>query len=72
MIICICHGVSDRQIHQAIREGACSLEEISRCNGAGSDCGSCIKKLRKMVDSQPIAERETHPAIEAPLRQASS
>jgi bacterioferritin-associated ferredoxin len=42
MIVCVCRGVNDRQIGEAIQRGAFTLDEITRrCQGAGSDCGSC-------------------------------
>ena len=42
MIVCLFRGISDREIADAVRSGAISLEDVSRhCAGAGSDCGSC-------------------------------
>ena len=42
MIVCMCRGINDRQIGDAIRRGACSLEDITRrCQGAGGECGIC-------------------------------
>jgi len=42
MIVCLCRGVSDRQIVEAVRCGARSLDDVARrCDGAGTDCGSC-------------------------------
>jgi bacterioferritin-associated ferredoxin len=46
MIVCLCRGVSDRQIIEAVRCGARSLDEVSRrCDGAGGDCGSCQEDI---------------------------
>lgn len=42
MILCMCRGVSEGEIVEAVRMGARTLEEVSRrCEGAGFDCGSC-------------------------------
>jgi bacterioferritin-associated ferredoxin len=42
MIVCLCRGVSDRQIVEAVHDGARSLDDVARrCDGAGTDCGSC-------------------------------
>jgi bacterioferritin-associated ferredoxin len=42
MIVCMCRGVSDRDLTEAIRRGARTLDDLSRrCNGAGTDCGGC-------------------------------
>jgi bacterioferritin-associated ferredoxin len=42
MIVCICRGISERQIVEAVRCGARSLDDVAtHCDGAGTDCGSC-------------------------------
>ena len=42
MIVCLCRGVSEREIVDATRNGASSLDDISTsCAGAGRDCGTC-------------------------------
>jgi bacterioferritin-associated ferredoxin len=56
MIICICHGISDKEINQVVRKGICSVEEISRCTGAGTDCGSCYSKMQEIVEKKGIQE----------------
>jgi bacterioferritin-associated ferredoxin len=56
MIVCICRGVSDRKIHQAIDDGAGSVRDLQRC-GIGDECGSCHNALRKMLAAAE-AERE--------------
>lgn len=48
MIVCICRGVSDRSIREAIDEGARSVSDLMRC-GIGDECGSCHSALRKML-----------------------
>ena len=53
MIVCLCKGVSDGEICDAIRRGACSIDEVSRrCRGAGGDCGSCRSDIvAQIIDS---------------------
>jgi bacterioferritin-associated ferredoxin len=48
MIVCICRGVSDRTINEAIDDGARSVRDLQRC-GIGDQCGSCHNVLRKML-----------------------
>ena len=48
MIVCSCRGISDRDVVEAVRCGARTLEDVSRrCDGAGGDCGSCIAFLAR-------------------------
>lgn len=43
MILCMCRGISDRDVVEAVRCGARTVEDVSRhCDGAGGDCGSCL------------------------------
>ena len=60
MILCLCHGVSDRSVHQLIDEGAKDLREIGRSCGAGTDCGSCLtdvyRLLRERREQAPPAQ----------------
>ena len=41
MIVCVCRGVSDRQIRQAVAEGAHSLECLQVDLGVATQCGRC-------------------------------
>ena len=58
MIICLCHGVSDRQVREEARHGANSLDAIERCCGAGGDCGHCRADVRKILREARTARRE--------------
>lgn len=54
MWICLCKGVSDRQIRQAIRAGARTVEEIGRATAAGTDCGKCLVAIRELLGEAGI------------------
>ena len=56
MIVCLCRGVSDRTVSQAIDDGASSVRDLQRC-GIGDQCGSCHNVLRKML-AAAAADRE--------------
>ena len=59
MILCICRGVSEREVREAVRCGARTLDDVSRrCDGAGRDCGSCLVYLERHLEQvceQPAA-----------------
>jgi bacterioferritin-associated ferredoxin len=48
MIVCVCRGVSDREIRAAIEEGAKCVDSLESC-GIGGDCGGCQETLRDMI-----------------------
>lgn len=57
MIVCICRGISDRKIVEAIDQGVSTLRDLQRC-GIGDQCGSCHNSLRAMLAAAE-AERAT-------------
>jgi bacterioferritin-associated ferredoxin len=50
MYVCLCNGVTDRDILQAIEAGASSAEEVAHCTGAGTRCGSCVRAVAAIVE----------------------
>ena len=50
MIVCVCKGVSDRDLAQAIGNGARSVEDVVQCTRAGSGCGSCHQAIQDAID----------------------
>jgi len=52
-LICACFAVGRNRIAQAVTEGGCrSVEEIGATLRAGTNCGSCIPELRKIIASE--------------------
>ncbi len=52
VIVCHCHGVSDRTIRKAVREGACSLRQVARASRAGRMCGGCRPVVERLIDDE--------------------
>ena len=55
VIVCICRGISDTQVYDAIDNGASSLRDLQRC-GIGDQCGSCHASLRSMLAAAQAAQ----------------
>lgn len=70
MIVCVCKAISDREVARAVAGGARSVEDIARCTGAGTECGSCRDELACAVSGPcPGAARsERTSAALVPLR----
>ncbi|MEC9482358.1 MAG: bacterioferritin-associated ferredoxin [Halomonas sp.] len=41
MYVCLCKGVSDHKIRQAVEDGARSWREVREQTGCGTQCGKC-------------------------------
>lgn len=68
MIVCICRGASDRDVMEAIDNGASSVRDLQRC-GIGDQCGSCHNSLRGMLARAAAASAA--PAVVAAEAQAA-
>lgn len=41
MYVCICHGVTEKDIKKAAKNGAQSLQDIKQTTGCATGCGTC-------------------------------
>lgn len=48
-IACSCHGLRDSEIIEVIRDGACSVDDVTEACGAGGACGSCRPTIEVLV-----------------------
>ncbi|MEO7252212.1 MAG: (2Fe-2S)-binding protein [Arenimonas sp.] len=42
MYVCLCHGVTEREVRRAAEEGCSDVHELTMRTGCGSVCGSCL------------------------------
>lgn len=54
MYVCLCKGVSDQAIRQAVQEGARSWREVREQTGCGTQCGKCAC-LGKGITREAVA-----------------
>jgi assimilatory nitrate reductase catalytic subunit len=52
-IVCICFQVGAARIEAAACGGGISVEGIGRKLGAGTNCGSCIPEIRRLIGVRP-------------------
>jgi bacterioferritin-associated ferredoxin len=50
MIVCLCHRVSDRDIHRAVSAGTNCFEVLQDETRVASSCGSCHDCAREVFD----------------------
>ncbi|WAR43912.1 (2Fe-2S)-binding protein [Methylomonas rapida] len=62
MYICVCKAVTDRQVAQAINQGACTRRQLMQCTGAGSVCGKCSQSIKNMLEEQVCRQQERQAA----------
>jgi bacterioferritin-associated ferredoxin len=52
MYVCLCRGITDSQIKQAVAEGAQSVREVNELLGTASQCGKCGLTTRDIVNQE--------------------
>ena len=61
MYVCVCHGISEKRLDQAIREGARSFEQLQSCTGVATCCGACEPCARQILAEQVLASGQSSP-----------
>jgi bacterioferritin-associated ferredoxin len=67
MYICLCHGVTDREIRFCIQDGAGSMRELRRKLKVGTQCGKCACHVRAILEEETSSSTGSaqfaHPAL---------
>lgn len=50
MYVCICHGISEKRLSQAVQDGARSFEQLQARTGVATCCGACETCARQVLD----------------------
>ena len=50
MYVCVCRAVSDSAIRKAVDDGVHTFRDLSFATGCGTQCGSCVKLARDVMD----------------------
>ena len=50
MYVCICNGVTERDIRHAAEAGCRSLPELTMRTGCGATCGTCLETAVSLLD----------------------
>ena len=49
MYVCLCKGITDRQIRSAVYDGARSLRDVRGNLGVSGQCGRCSSVARQVI-----------------------
>ncbi|MBY8886200.1 (2Fe-2S)-binding protein [Streptomyces sp. PTM05] len=55
MYVCHCFGVTEAQVHAHKEAGACTPREVASACKAGTDCGSCVRRIQALLGREPAA-----------------
>jgi bacterioferritin-associated ferredoxin len=49
VFVCLCNGITNQVVADAIAGGASTTNQIAAECGAGAECGRCRRTLRKLL-----------------------
>lgn len=52
MLVCVCNGISDKQIDSALSNGLSNFKDIKSELGLGNCCGQCVSFAKQMVNTK--------------------
>jgi bacterioferritin-associated ferredoxin len=67
--VCSCFGITEEQVREHAAAGACTPRQIASQSRAGTDCGSCVRRIQGLlgrVEAAPCA-RAAAPALAGAL-----
>ncbi|GGJ25005.1 (2Fe-2S)-binding protein [Streptomyces brasiliensis] len=71
MYVCSCFGVTEAQVKQHAEDGACTPRQIASACKAGTDCGSCVRRIQAILGRGACPRRELadqgRPILSSPL-----
>jgi bacterioferritin-associated ferredoxin len=49
MFVCLCNGITNQVVAEAIAKGASTTNQIAAACGAGAECGRCRRTLHLLL-----------------------
>lgn len=71
MIVCLCHRVSDRDIHRVVGEGVTNFELLQDVTRVASNCGCCLECAQMVFEEACAAQGIGHGHVHATAQQNS-
>ncbi|NJN75419.1 MAG: glycoprotein [Synechococcaceae cyanobacterium RL_1_2] len=60
MYICVCRGVTEKQLNEITKSDDCSMEQIMDQTGLGSDCGCCVDYAHELLGKKRCHHPSNH------------
>ncbi|MDX3114332.1 MULTISPECIES: (2Fe-2S)-binding protein [Streptomyces] len=56
--VCSCFGVTEAQVQRHVDDGACTPRQVASACKAGTDCGSCVRRIQALLGRGAVPRRE--------------
>ena len=58
MYVCSCFGITEQQVKKHAEDGACTPRQVASACKAGTDCGSCVRRIQALLGRGELPRRE--------------
>ncbi|PTQ85563.1 (2Fe-2S)-binding protein [Nitrosomonas ureae] len=63
MYVCICKGVTERALREAIYQGADRMRDLKACLGVTEQCGLCACHVKQVLDQTLEQKSQTQDLV---------
>jgi bacterioferritin-associated ferredoxin len=56
--VCSCFGITEQQVKRHADDGACTPRQIASACKAGTDCGSCVRRIQAILGRGSCPRRD--------------
>ncbi|HJT51373.1 MAG TPA: bacterioferritin-associated ferredoxin [Nitrosospira sp.] len=68
MYICVCKGVTDTAIREAVHRGADRMRDLKACLGVSEQCGRCACHAKEVLEKALMQKTLTQHIPQTPTR----
>jgi bacterioferritin-associated ferredoxin len=66
MYVCVCNGITDKQIRRAARNGVSTLYELRGALGVATGCGTCARTAEDILDEELLGNGNPQVYVPSP------
>jgi len=59
MYICLCKGITESAIREAVYQGANRMRDLKACLGISEQCGRCACDIKQILDQTKLQKNRT-------------
>ncbi len=72
MYVCLCFGITDKDIQAAVANGATDLTSVVKALGLGQQCGRCLPATQSILSALDASSTTERNLKTIPIKQKSA
>lgn len=52
MYVCICNGIREKQVREAVNDGARTVGKVFKSQGCKADCAKCTNCIKNVIQEE--------------------